>query len=168
MMTTPLDVRKYREVDRAQCRSLWRELTEWHREIYQDPTIGGEHPEDYFDKHLAKVGPDQLWVAIYNSRVVGLVGLMVEGNEAEIEPLIVSQNYRYKGIGKRLIETVVSEARKKGVSFLSIRPVARNINTIKFLHKQGFRNVGHIDLFMDFSNRAWKSGLEIHRCKFNF
>ena len=93
---------------------------------------------------------------------------MIEGNEAEIEPLIVSKNYRYKGIGKRLIETVVSEAREKGVRLLNVRPVARNINTIKFLHKQGFRNVGQIDLFMDFSNRAWKSGLEIHRCKFNF
>ena len=167
-MTKPFDIRKYRETDREQCRSLWRELTEWHREIYQNPTIGGEHPEDYFDEHLAKVGPERLWVAVHDSRVVELVGLMLEKNEAEIEPLIVSKNYRRKGIGKRLIETVVSDARKKGVRILNVKPVARNVETIKFLYNQGFRNVGHIDLFMDLSNYAWKSGLEIHGCKFNF
>jgi len=164
----PLTIRNYREEDRKQCRSLWRELTEWHREIYQDPTIGGEHPEDYFDKHLAKVGPDKLWVAVRNSRVVGLVGLIVDGNEAEIEPLIVSKAYRGKGIGKQLIETVVSEARKMKVQFLSIKPVARNVNTIKFLYKLGFKNLGHVELFMDFSDYNWKLKIDLFKCIFNF
>ncbi|MDH5459898.1 MAG: GNAT family N-acetyltransferase [Candidatus Bathyarchaeota archaeon] len=167
-MALPFVIRKYQNDDREQCRALWRELTEWHREIYQDPTIGGEHPEDYFDKHLAAVEPDQLWVAVYASKVVGLVGLIVKGNEAEIEPLIVSKAHRRKGIGKQLIETVVSEARKKGVRFLDIKPVARNVNAVKFLYKQGFKNLGHIELFMDFSNYPWKLGLEVFGCEFNF
>lgn len=77
-------IRRYQPEDRAQCRALWRELTEWHRNIYQDPTIGGATPEDHFDEHLAKVGTDRLWVAVCDSRVVGLIGLIIEGNEAEI------------------------------------------------------------------------------------
>jgi len=81
--------------------------------------------------------------------------------EAEIEPLIVSKAYRGKGIGKRLIERVVSEARKMGVRYLSIKPVARNVNTIRWLHKQGFKNLGHIELFISFSEYAWKPGPEI-------
>ena len=161
-------VRKYRESDREQCRSLWRELAGWHREIYQDQTIGGEHPEDYFDKHLSKVGPDRLWVAVHDSLTVGLIGLVVEENEAEIEPLIVSKDYRGKGVGKQLIETVISEARKIGIRFLNIKPVARNAETIKFLYKQGFKNLGHVELFMDFSNYPWKPGPEIFGCGFNF
>lgn len=161
-------IRKYQGGDRGQCRALWRELTELHREIYQDPTIGGEHPEDYFDKHLAAVGPDQLWVAVHDSKVVGLVGLIFKGEEAEIEPLMVSEAYRRKGIGTKLIETVVSEARKKGVRFLDVKPVARNIKAIEFLYKRGFKNLGHIDLFMDFSDYPWKSRLEIFGCKFNY
>jgi hypothetical protein len=60
-------IRKYQPEDLEQCRDLWRELVEWHREIYQDPTIGGTHPEEYFNKHLAEVGSDQLWVAVHNS-----------------------------------------------------------------------------------------------------
>jgi len=167
-MTMSLDIRRYREADKKECRSLWRELTEWHREIYQDPTIGGEHPEDYFDKHLAKVGSDRLWVAVHNSSVVGLVGLIVEGNEAEIEPLIISKTFRNKGLGKQLIKTVVSEARKMRVRLLCIKPVARNINTIRFLYQQGFKNLGEIELFISFYEYAWKSGPEIFGCKFNF
>jgi len=167
-MALSFAIRKYRDEDRERCRALWRELTEWHRDIYGDPTIGGEHPKDHFDKHLAEVGPEQLWVAVHDSRVVGLVGLIVKRKEAEIEPLIVSKTYRRKGIGKQLIETVVSEARNKGVRLLSIGPVARNIKVIKFLYKQGFRNLGCIELFMDLSNRAWKLGPEIFGCKFDF
>jgi len=167
-MSMSLVIRNYREDDREQCRSLWRELTKWHREIYQDQTIGGEHPEDYFDKHLAKVGSERLWVAVDDPRVVGLVGLIVEGNEAEIEPLIVCKGYRGRGVGKQLIETVISEARKIGVRLLNIRPVARNMKTIKFLHKQGFKNLGYVELFMDFSDYVWKQGPEIFGCKFNF
>jgi GNAT superfamily N-acetyltransferase len=167
-MSKPYTIRKYRENDREQCRSLWRELTEWHREIYQDPTIGGKHPEDYFDKHLKKVGPDRLWVAVDNSLVIGLIGLIVEENETEIEPLIVSKVYRGKGVGRQLIERVTGEARKMGIQILSVKPVARNIQTIKFLYKQGFKNLGHIELFISFSEYKWKSGPEIFGCRFSF
>ncbi len=161
-------IRKYQPVDREECRSLWKELTEWHREIYQDPTIGGPHPEDHFDNHLARFGPDRLRVAVHDSQVVALVGLIVEGEEAEIEPLIVSRAYRRQGIGEQLIRTVVSEARNLGVRFLSVKPVARNVQTIKFLYERGFKNLGHIELFLDFSEYAWTPGPQLFECKFNY
>ena len=167
-MNANVAIRNYQEDDREACRSLWRELTGWHREIYQDPSIGGKHPEDYFDKHLAKVGSEHIWVAAFDSKVVGFVGLIVEGKEAEVEPLIVSKSYRGKGIGTQLVEKVVHEAHEKGVRYLDVKPVARNAKTIKFLYKQGFRNVGHVDLFMDFGNHSWKPGLGIHGCEFNY
>jgi len=167
-MALSFTIRKYENQDKEQCRTLWRELTEWHREIYQDSTIGGEHPEDCFDKHLATVGPDQLWVAVYDSKIVGLVGLMLKGEETEIEPLIVSKQFRNKGIGTKLIETVVSEARKKEAKHLNIGPVARNVKAIEFLHKRGFQNLGYIHLFIDFSKRSWKSGPKIFGYKFKY
>jgi len=147
---------------------LWRELTEWHRNIYQDPTIGGATPEDHFDKHLAKVGKDRLWVAVCDSRVVGLIGLIIEGDEAEIEPLIVSEAYRHRGIGKKLLNTAIAEARRAKVRFLNVKPVARNVEAIKFLHKHGFKTLGHIELFIDFSEFRWKAGPELFGCKFDF
>ena len=37
-------VRAYADADYAACRVLWAELTSHHREIYEDPTIGGADP----------------------------------------------------------------------------------------------------------------------------
>ena len=151
---------------------MWRGLTEWHREIYDDPTIGGEHPEDYFDKHLGRVGADNLWVAVTDSNVVGLIGLMVVNDETEIEPLIVSRVYRGKGVGKHLINRVIDEARQRGVRLLNIKPVARNAKTIKFLYEQGFKTLGYIELFIDLTGArarySWKPGPTIFGCDFNY
>jgi N-acetylglutamate synthase-like GNAT family acetyltransferase len=161
-------IRKYQSEDLKQCRALWKELTDWHCEIYQDPTIGGVHPEEYFDKHLAEIGPESLWVAVHNSQVVGFTGLIIKGKGAEIEPLIISKSYRHKGIGKQLVETVINQARNKGIRFLNVKPVARNIQAITFFYEQGFTKLGRIELFIDFSDYAWKQGPELFGCAFDF
>lgn len=136
--------------------------------MYEDPTIGGEHPEGQFDKHLAAVGPSQIWVAVLDSEIVGLVGLIFKENEAEVEPIIVSKAHRARGMGSRLIERAITEAGKREVRLLSVKPVARNMKTIQFLHKHGFKNVGFIELFMDLSQRPWKSHIELFGREFQF
>lgn len=161
-------IRKYQPEDREQCRTLWKELTNWHREIYEDPNIGGDHPEDHFDKHLAEVGRERLWVAVHKSEVVGLGGLITKDREAEIEPLIVSKAYRHKGIGKQLVRAVISEARRLDVRFLTVKPVARNIQAIKFFHQQGFKSLGEIELCMDFCRYGWKRGPKLFDLPYNF
>ena len=161
-------IRKYQAEDILQCRSLWRELTEWHRHIYDSPKIGGPTPEDAFDAHLAKVGMDCLWVAVQKSDVVGLVGLVIEESEAEIEPLIISQRYRRQGIGTQLLDVVMTEVSKLPIRYLNVRPVARNIDALHFFHHYGFDTIGHIDLLIDLKNRHWKSGIELHNRQFNY
>ena len=154
-------IRKYQPQDLPTCRTLWTELTQHHRDIYQSPTIGGPDPGKHFDQHLAKVGPDNLWVATHQGTVIALTGLMGTGPEAEVEPAIVSQPHRRKGIGKALMETVITEARNRSIKYLSVRPVARNKEALKFFTQQGFTNVGHIELFIDLTNRQWIQGLKI-------
>jgi GNAT superfamily N-acetyltransferase len=167
-MKESITIRAYQDRDREDCRSLWRELTDRHREIYGDPTIGGEHPEDYFDKHLAKVGSGNIWVALRGSCVVGFVGLIVEGNEGEVEPLIVTRSHRHEGIGTQLVRKVISEAHERGIRFLDVKPVARNKEAVRFFCRHGFAVLGHLDMFMDFSGGTWKSGVKIHGCRFEF
>ena len=110
-MTKSFNIREYQPKDLEGCRALWKELVEWHREIYQDPAIGGMSPEEHFDKYLAENGPDQLWVAVDNSQVVGFMGLIVKGNEAEMDPLIVGKAQRRKRIGEELVNTAIKEVR---------------------------------------------------------
>jgi N-acetylglutamate synthase-like GNAT family acetyltransferase len=154
-------IRKYQPQDLPSCRTLWTELTQHHRDIYQIPTIGGPNPGTHFDKHLAKVGPDNLWVATHQDTVIALTGLMGTGDQAEVEPAIVSQPHRRRGIGKTLMETVIAEAKNRGIKTLSVRPVARNHEALNFFTQQGFTNVGHIELFIDLTNRQWKKGLKL-------
>jgi len=71
----------------------------------------------------------------------------VNGQEAEIEPAIVSSRWRGAGVGRALVVRAVEEARKLGVLCLGVKPVARNEDAIAFFHALGFRTLGHIHLF---------------------
>lgn len=165
-MTTIVTVRNFQNRDLSECRGLWRELVEWHREIYSDDSIGGQDVELAFDRHLAKIGSKKIWVAIMNDAVIGLIGLQFDGEEASIEPVIVGKKYRGKRVGKLLIEKVIDETQKKRIKYRNVSPVLRNEEAIRFFYEMGFTNIGHIQLFMDFSKKKWKSSVYLHGKKF--
>lgn len=164
-----VSVRAYRDVDLGACRRLWKELIEKHREIYADPTIGGDAPGRFFDDHLRRVGPKRIWVAVDGAKVVGFAGLLVEGEDAEIEPLVVTRRERGKGVGELLVKKAIAAASEmKGVRFVTVRPVARNKEALEFFRKQGLANVGRIELFVDLAGRNWRSGLRIHDLEYGY
>lgn len=154
-------MRGYNEADRDACRLLWRELTEWHRGIYDDPTIGGSEPGFHFDEHLAKTGPENLLVAVADGVVVGLIGSLVGEEEIEVEPLVVSKAHRGKGIGSKLLDAAMKRAKGTGIKFLTVRPAARNIRALEFFRTRGFDKVGRIELFVDCKGGNWKKNLEL-------
>lgn len=157
----PINIRPYKPDDLESSRALWVQLTEWHRYIYQSPGIGGEDPGRQFDEHINRVGPENIWVAEADAKVVGLAGLIPGEGEAELEPLVVNESYRGLGIGRQLAEAVITAAQVRGSHQLKVRPVARNKPAIRFFHEMGFDILGHIELFMDLgsaSRQVWKLG----------
>lgn len=164
-------IRSYRSSDLASCRALWIEMTQRHRDIYEDPSIGGEDPGLEFDEHLARVGPDLTWVAESDDGIVGFVSLIHEGEEAEIEPIVVKPEVRGSGIGHQLVEYAVEQARELGVLCLSVKPVARNEEAISFFYDAGFRTLGHVQLFRwlgDTFPDQWKKGPELFGRQFDY
>jgi len=158
-------IRRYRPQDYDMCRALWAELTEHHREVYDDPSIGGDDPGHWFDAYLANPERRASWVVEVQGRIVALAGLVTDGEEIEIEPVVVSSRYRSKGIGTMLVRHVLEEARCIGVGSVSVSPVARNSQAISFFVRLGFDLLGHVQLFQDLSDRSpsrWKSGISIH------
>src|SRR4026207_1278517 len=89
-------IRPFAPHDAETCRRLWEELTEWHRQIFDSPEIGGEDPGRAFDQHLAQIGPESVWVAVFEGQMVGLVGL-IPGTEPELEPIVVAAHHRHRG-----------------------------------------------------------------------
>ena len=165
-----IEIREYRATDLSAGRDLWRQLTQRHRDIYDDQSIGGDDPGLQFDDYLATdelAGP---WVAVVDGEIVGLAGLLVAGAEGEVEPIVVEEAKRSQGIGAELLEHVKRQARARGVDFLSIRPVARNIAAISHFHRSGFTRLGHIDMFLRLGadDRPWNDGIEIHGSPFRY
>ena len=165
-------VRTYRPEDQEACRALWAELTQHHRDLYEDESIGGEQPALYFDQHLAQVGADHIWVAERGGQVIGLMGLIYSESESEveIEPIIVQRGSRSAGVGQALVEQALACARQAsvqstvGVRYLSVRPVARNLDAIGFFYQAGFEVLGRVELFMDLRSpdlARWKPGPEV-------
>jgi hypothetical protein len=70
-----------------------------------------------------------------------------------------------------LLENGVSEARARSVRYLSIRPVARNVEAIELFHEAGFQALGHLDMFIDLaddSRRSWRRGIVVHGRQFTY
>ncbi len=158
-------IRPYQPDDLLACRELWVVLTQKHRDIYDDQTIGGDDPGNYFDEHLKEAGAENIWLCEVDGLAVGMTSLIKTPYEGwEIEPVVVKPEYRGQGIGRKLIEYVIDEARSRGLKSLSIRPVFRNKEAIATFHKIGFDKIGAIELFMELGEKPgnWKPGAKIH------
>ena len=164
-------IREYQHQDLESCKQLWRQLTQHHRDIYFDQSIGGDDPGIYFEQYLKKTNLAGPWVAEEESTIVGMAGLLIDGEEAEIEPIVIHSEFRSRGVGTLLIEKLKTEAKEREVEYLSIRPVARNVEAIKCFHRAGFSLLGHIDMFLDLteeSDAGWKDGITIHGYAFRY
>jgi GNAT superfamily N-acetyltransferase len=169
--TPDVVVRDYGFADHSACRSLWVELVEHHRRIYENPSIGGDDPGDGFDHYLAVPERVASWVADVGGRVVGLTGLFDRGTSGEVEPVVVTESLRGRGVGRLLIERVVAEAVARGYDHLTIRPVARNVSAIQHFYDAGFQTLGgHVDLTIDLADRRhhWLEGARLHGLAFRY
>ena len=161
-------MRPYEPSDLEACRELWRVLTQHHRDIYGNQKIGGEDPGTHFDEYLQHPHYVASWVAVRGGEVVGLTGLLIDGDEAEVEPVVVAEAARGVGIGRQLVDYVIEQARERGLSSIKIRPVARNAEAMRHFHAAGFQVLGHLELFQTLkpSTQAWTPGITIHDLPF--
>jgi GNAT superfamily N-acetyltransferase len=152
-----LAIRPYSEEDLLVCRGLWRELTQHHRDLYDDQSIGGPEPELEFDAHIKRPDLVGFWLAEDEGAVVGMTGLLLNGEEAQVEPIVVTRERRSEGIGGALLQHARSEAIARNAHFLSVMPVARNTRAIRKFIASGFDIAGQIDLFEDLrpGERSW-------------
>ena len=154
--------RRYEPRDLEACRSLWVDLTQWHRDLYGDQTIGGDDPGRAFDAHLEEVGPERIWVAEQEGRVIGLAGMMVNGRKVELEPLSIRAGCRNAGVGRLLAEAVLAAARDEGARQVVVRPTGRNAPAIRAFHALGFDVISRVELVCDLTDgQRWRVGEEL-------
>jgi N-acetylglutamate synthase-like GNAT family acetyltransferase len=162
ILSRVVTIRHYRPDDLEDCRSLWVDLTDWHRELYGDRAIGGDDPASGFDAHLAEVGPERIWVAEQGGRAVGMAGMIVHGRKVELEPLSVRAGCRGAGIGRQLAETVIAAARKEGAGQIFVRPTGRNAQAIQVFHTLGFDVISRVELIYDLTDdQRWRESEQV-------
>src|SRR5262245_9131736 len=104
-------IRAYRPADHNACRKLWAELTRHRSELYAglaEPDGGAG-----FEEYLTQLNLSGMWVAEAGRDVAGFVGLMLEGRNGEVDPVVVTEQMRGRGIGRALLAKVADEARKR-------------------------------------------------------
>ena len=102
--------------------------------------------------------------------MIGLTGLLIEEGWAEIEPVVVAHSHRSRGIGGRLIQHVIAEAKERELDGIKIRPVARNADAIRCFFRHGFDVLGHIEMFQKLkpSDQKWIGRLDVHGNEFRY
>lgn len=110
--------------------------------------------EDYVLEYLSN-GQTGVIVAEIESQVAGLVSYLIKPDLYEgapvsiIEELIVSENHRGKGIGKKLLMTALNELTLKGIKTAVIAVDKNNKVAQNMYLKIGFQDIGDLLLYKD-------------------
>jgi GNAT superfamily N-acetyltransferase len=171
-LVEPVTIRPYRPLDHRACRELWAELTRTRRALYEDPSTAGTDPGAGFEEYLTRLDLAGMWVAEHRDEgVVGLVGLVLDGRRSgEVEPVVVAERLRDRGIGRALLQHVAEEARRRDMVQLAISPDSRNVEAIRCLHGAGYDVLASITLTIDLVPRGhtWQEGLTMHGLDFSY
>lgn len=155
---SPVTVRPYRPSDHGACRGLWAELTEHRSRLY------GRRPQESdagsgFEEYLTQLNLSGMWVAELgeergDDQVVGFVGVMLDGRAGEVDPIVVTAGMRGRGIGRAMLATVVGEARRRGLTRLSVSPPTRDESALRALHVAGFSTLASVTVSYDLRERS--------------
>ncbi len=95
--------------------------------------------QSYFDEGYI------LLVAEKDDQIIGLISgtihlnpLIIHHPEAEIIDWFVTEDYRQKGIGRKLYATFISEIKSQGCKSISVEAFAENTKTIATYERLGF------------------------------
>jgi GNAT superfamily N-acetyltransferase len=162
-----VSIRAYRPADHNVCRSLWAELTQMRRDLYDEPDPGDD-PGAGFEDYLTRLNLSGMWVAEHSEDgVVGLIGLILTGRAGEVYPVVVAQRHRGKGIGRALLAHVADQARRRGLRELIAVPDTRNIAAIKTLHAAGYDTMAAVRLTMDLAGTSSEGDeVDLHNLRF--
>lgn len=82
------------------------------------------------------------FTATEEEKVIGYIGMSVVVDEGYIFNVAVNKNFRKKGVGSALVETLVTYAKKNNLCFLTLEVRESNADARSLYEKFGFIRVG--------------------------
>ena len=85
-------------------------------------------------------------MAIEDNKIVGFITGEIFKKKAwynvqlgEINNIFVLEEYRQKGIGKKLVKTMIDTFKQEGITNIDLYTFGNNVDAIKFYEKIGFK-----------------------------
>jgi ribosomal protein S18 acetylase RimI-like enzyme len=147
-----LIIREVELKDRALLDELFREELEYHKslmpDIFKIPEIV---VREKWLESILKNNDIFLVVSECNEKIVGAILYKIEKNPEDtllnerkygyIEEMIVSEAFRGKGIGKKLLDYVINGFQIKNIKEIEIDVWEKNEIGLKFYEDQGFKTI---------------------------
>lgn len=73
--------------------------------------------------------------------VVGYAGLVVTGHQADVQTLAVARDHQGQGLGARLLDALLAEARRRGVGEVLLEVRAENVAAQALYARAGFERI---------------------------
>lgn len=124
-----MNIRQYREQDRAQVITLWREVF--------PPTAPHHDPAANIERKTAH-GDGLFYVAEEDSLILGTVLVGYDGHRGWIYSLGVAPRARGRGLGSALLAQAENALRDLGCPKVNLQVVASNCSVTKFYEKNGY------------------------------
>jgi len=150
-MDTNFTIRAGRKDDAAEAARLWMRSAEEHTAhdwIYETAS-GAEKTMRRFLADVANSGYSFLFVAAAGDRTVGFIsGELRQGSPtflprtwASVDDVFVEPDYRNRGMGRALLQSVSDWAQERGADGISLQVAAANARGRKFYEDLGFREI---------------------------
>ncbi|MGI9121867.1 MAG: GNAT family N-acetyltransferase [Rubrobacter sp.] len=150
-MDTDFTIRPGRKDDAAEAARLWMQSAEEHaaHDRVYETAPGAEKTMRRFLADVANSGYSFLFVAAAGDRTVGFIsGELRQGSPtflpktwASVDDVFVKPEYRNRGTGRALLQSVQAWAQERGADGISLQVAAANARGRKFYEDLGFREV---------------------------
>ena len=142
-----MEIRKAKKEDVKDIQKLRYLLAKYEKDLGLNIVIPewaytdvGEKDFNYF------LNEQYIFVAIEDNKIVGFITGEIFKKKAwynvqlgEINNIFVLEEYRQKGIGKKLVKTMIDTFKQEGITNIDLYTFGNNIDAIKFYEKIGFK-----------------------------
>jgi GNAT superfamily N-acetyltransferase len=97
-----------------------------------------------------------------DGELIGAATLRLDGDEAEIQELAITPERQGQGYGRRFVQFLIAEAKRRGAHRLLVGTANASIGNIAFYQKVGFR-MDHVrqDYFRYYRTPVYENGIQI-------
>ena len=156
-MSKDFTIRPGRKEDAAEAARLWMRSAEEHtsHDRVYETSPGAEKTMRRFLAEVANSGYSFLFVAVAGDQTVGFIsGELRQGSPtflpktwASVDDVFVEPEYRNRGMGRALLQSVQFWAQERGADGISLQVAAANSRGRKFYEKLGFREISVYQVF---------------------